>query len=437
MILFLTPDTTTVSRLTRACELEEDDFAHIGMQSLDLASRLRAGTAEPAPPPAVPEAPALNPGGPSGFSDNEHEDGREPLQGVEALSFIEDNDIELVVVGPDIDQRAAEALIGDIAAHHPLLPIVAFTLDTSNAFRSALRAGATEVATRSMLEQEIVDMIARSRDRNRLRLAASHVNAPPESATAAVLTVASPRGGVGRTLVATSIASLLHREFPGEVVLVDMSLQSGDVAALLALASDRSLSAVAARGAEFESADVKAMLSKAESGLHVLAAPQSLTAAVQIGPTTVSRALEILRESFRYVVIDTGPTISDESLACLDVTTHLLLVAAPDVPSVRAVGRMTDALDELQMSEPQRMLIINRATGRYGMPQRDIEAVVGLAPTVVIPAAKNIAMTMNMGEPFKELIHSRSQLARAFDPLLSLFRPTEAAPPRSSLWRTR
>ena len=50
-----------------------------------------------------------------------------------------------------------------------------------------------------------------------------------------MITIVSGKGGVGKSIIATNLALVLNRPHPGSVVLVDLSLQFGDIAALLAM----------------------------------------------------------------------------------------------------------------------------------------------------------------------------------------------------------
>lgn len=381
MMLLVTPDTTKAGQIARACDVEVD-FHHIEHARPD---------------------PAL------------------------ILSFIENNDVDVVVLGPEMDEDVGELLISDISAAHPFLGVLLFVRNKASSIRCAFRAGAADVLTPGMGDEEIAETIVQVRERmdHRFEIGAATIqNADTQSK---VITVLSPRGGVGRTLVATSLAATLERRHPGEVVLVDLDLQGGDVAPLLGLSPHLSIASVAGRATEIDSADVKALLTQDQDGLHLLAAPQSLTAAVEVGPELVTAMLKLLSASFKYVVIDTGTYLSEVSLAALDSTTDLLLICAPDVPSVRALGRATDALDELRVIAPRRHLVVNKATARYGMPLRDIEAVSGMTPIAQVPAAKEIAMALNRGTQFQEVVHARSVVPKALKDLVA-----ELAPERSS-----
>ena len=48
-----------------------------------------------------------------------------------------------------------------------------------------------------------------------------------------MICVISPKGGVGKTTVSTNLATGLAREAPGEVVIVDLDFQFGDVGSSL------------------------------------------------------------------------------------------------------------------------------------------------------------------------------------------------------------
>lgn len=343
------------------------------------------------------------------------------------LTFIDNNDVEIVIIGPDIKASVGEALISQVSAAHPFLGTVLYVANRAKAIRGAFRAGATDVITPDMDDDDIAAAVEHVRERIKRRFEVGTATIRSSDPQSRVVTVLSPRGGVGRTLVATSLAATLERRAPGEVVLVDLDLQGGDAAPLLGLSPHLSIASVAGRASELDSADVKALLTQDQDGLHLLAAPQSLTAAVEVGPDIVTATLKLLASAFRFVVIDTGTYLSEVSLAALDETTDLLLVCAPDVPSVRALGRAADALDELRVIAPRRHLIVNKATERYGMPLRDIEAVSGMSPIAQVPAAKEIAMALNRGTQFHEVVHARSIVPKALNDLVMELDPDPAS----------
>ena len=64
-----------------------------------------------------------------------------------------------------------------------------------------------------------------------------------------LFTVLAGKGGVGKTVVATNLAVALARGDSQRVALLDLSLQFGDVAALLNIHSPRTIADLAAHDA--------------------------------------------------------------------------------------------------------------------------------------------------------------------------------------------
>ena len=67
----------------------------------------------------------------------------------------------------------------------------------------------------------------------------------PRAARAKLVTVVCPKGGAGKTTVASNLAAGLARLAPGKVALVDLDLQFGDVASALHLAPEHTMRDIA------------------------------------------------------------------------------------------------------------------------------------------------------------------------------------------------
>ena len=351
-----------------------------------------------------------------------HVAGAEPAL-ADITRYIEDHHVDSVVVGPELDRAVTEELVGGIADRFPFVGVLAFVDDDPEVMRSAFRLGASDVVSFDADDTEVAGLLSDVRRRMDVRRTQGGASSTEDGPRRRIITALSPRGGVGRTVVAAGLALSIERKAPGEVVIVDLALQSGDVAPLLGLTPRLSLAALTSREANMDSADVKAALSTDEAGLQVLAAPSSLSASVEVTPSLVTAMIKLLSASFRYVVIDTGPYLSEPTLAAIDASTDLLMICAPDVPSVRGIGRANDALDQLAISAPQRHLVINRATERYGMPPRDIEAVTGMESAVQLRSSKEVALAVNQGSSFHQVMQPRTVFFKSLSPLVDVVAP--------------
>ena len=357
------------------------------------------------------------------------------LDSNDLVRLVEHKNVTIAVIGPEHDDQIALELVEGLSQRCPEIDILAFAENDPEMIRAMFRAGASDVLTEDMANDALAEAIASIEDRVRRRQASFTTTAGDKQSR--VITALSPRGGVGRTLLSVGLGLTLERNNPGDVVVVDLDLQGGDVAPMLGLTPNLSVASLAGRSNDIDSADVKAILTKDESGLHVLAAPTSLTASVDVSPELITALLRSLHESFQFVVVDTPTVLTESTLAAIDESTDLLLPCAPDVPSVRALGRITDALNELEVVGPQRHLVVNKSTDRYGMPLRDIEAVSGMTVDAQIPAAKEIAMTLNQGAAVHSALQPRGPMQRAFKQLAQMIEPASDKPKKRRAWSLR
>ena len=121
-----------------------------------------------------------------------------------------------------------------------------------------------------------------------------------------MITIVSGKGRVGKSIIATNLALILNRPTPGSVVLVDLSLQFGDIAALLAMTPEGTIAEFAASDASIADRHViQQALSLGPQGLTVVAAPPSPELADYVTTAHLRSLVAELRSSYEMVVADT------------------------------------------------------------------------------------------------------------------------------------
>jgi len=200
--------------------------------------------------------------------------------------------------------------------------------------------------------------------------------------------------------VSTNLALALAEVAPGEVVIVDLDLQFGDVASALGIRPELTFSDAVRSSDVLDATALKAHLTMHPKGeLFVLCAPRLPTEADDIGIEHVERALQLLSESFRYVVIDTPSGLDENTLASLEYATDLLLISATDVPSIRATVKEIEALRMIGGAQQEWHFVLNRADARTGLTIPAIERTVGINVDVAIPSSRSVPVSLNQGEP--------------------------------------
>lgn len=232
-------------------------------------------------------------------------------------------------------------------------------LDT---IRRVMNAGAHDFAQLPMSEDGLQDAAIRAARAVQRRHQSNTPSNQQAAPTGTVITVAGPRGGVGKSTIATSLAVELARLTGTAVAIADLDLHFGDVATRLDLLPhtglqewlhDRSLRA---------NAPVARHLTDHHSGLRVLAAPAAPEPGVAFEPADVADLVADLSGTHEYVVLDTAASFSPITAAAIDLSPLTLLVATPDLPSLRASRYLIDTLRAWEIPDERWRLVMNHPT---------------------------------------------------------------------------
>ena len=250
-----------------------------------------------------------------------------------------------------------------------------------------------------------------------------------ERYTGRVITIASPKGGVGKTTVSTNLAIGLTAAAPQSTVLVDLDVQFGDVASALSLVPEYTLPDVVRGPASEDTMVLKTFLTQHPSGLYAVCGAESPAAGDTVRGEDVTRLLASLAREFRYVVVDTAPGLSEQTLAALDRATDVVMLTSMDVPGVRGLRKELDVLRELCMIPAGRHVVMNFADPKGGLSVRDVETTIGTGVDVVLPRSAAVPASTNQGVPLLQSGSSATRWSRSCSRLVSRFAATPLMKP--------
>lgn len=340
---------------------------------------------------------------------------------------------ELIVVGPDSDIETALEVAERLDAQHPEVSVVLVATPSASLLERAMHAGTRGVLSPDADQAEIESVISRAITvaQRRRELVVPAAETGPRNR---VIPVLAAKGGSGKTTVSTNLAVSLAHMHPGDVVIVDLDLQFGDVASAFGLEPVHTFADIARQPAPLDITRLKTLLTaKQSAGLYVLAAPDSPAEADDLEPRMVAEVIRMLSREFPYVVVDTAAGIDEFTLEVLDLASDLVLLASMDVPSVRAVAKEIDALQMLGIRAADWHLVLNRASSKVGITVDDVENTLGLQIDVRIPSSRHVPLSVNRGSPLA-LQDRRSPVGRAFE---ELARRTSHADTDDSNWLRR
>jgi pilus assembly protein CpaE len=221
-----------------------------------------------------------------------------------------------------------------------------------------------------------------------------------------VITVFSPKGGTGKTVLATNLATAASQSGV-DTLLADCDLQFGDSALTTSIRPRATIADLASAQGQVDQEKLLAFVSRNEEcGLTVLPAPLRPEEADAVGRAELQAILDTARSSYQAVVIDTGPLFDAALLTALERTDELLLVCNPEVTSLKNVRIGLDTVDRLGFDRERISLVANRIGAPGAVSRADIEQALGievryqLPDDPAVPAAVNRAVPVVLADPY-------------------------------------
>jgi pilus assembly protein CpaE len=333
-----------------------------------------------------------------------------------ALGVVEDDAENLVVIGRDVPLDQVLDFTAKVLAERPYVSVILVRHEYDQAtIAAALGAGVREVVSSSepafLLDACRRAVAELTPERSALfdeLVPPVEELAPPAEPMAEVeaaprlgkiVTVFSPKGGSGKTTIATNLAVVLS-ETNEQVCLVDLDLEFGDVAISLGLTPSRTLADAVKTEVQGDEDDVLRMLTtEYRPGMDCILAPIEPGDAVRIPVSLVTDLLALLKTRYAYVVVDTPSQFSEHVLAALDASDHHVLLTNPEIPALKNLRLTLDMLDLLHYPRERRSIVFNRADSSAGLSVADVEDTIKTAIAVQVPASRDVPASINRGVP--------------------------------------
>ncbi|MEZ4494661.1 MAG: AAA family ATPase [Dehalococcoidia bacterium] len=215
--------------------------------------------------------------------------------------------------------------------------VIAYSSHSSvDIYRAAIRSGA----------HVVLDSPPRDADLERaLAEASPHPSPAPGGSPGNILTVASAKGGTGKSTLASTLAMLLATEHASTVLLIDFALEFGDAELLLDIADGNTTARAARQVARSEIEEFRESLGHHESGVFVLGASRRFDGRLNTDISELEGLLDLASRTFDHVIIDTASVFDDRLLLAADLADLLLIPATPDVVTLANTRRFLHSLE--------------------------------------------------------------------------------------------
>ena len=292
-----------------------------------------------------------------------------------------------------IDHVAPPVTVADVvtmlrSATPPVeVPVLAVAASGSLDERiSLLEAGADDVIARPFDQPELMARI------EALSLRSQRVPSGPGTAAIGditrhrLVTVFSPKGGVGTTTVAVNLALVAAESLPNRVLLVDLDLSFGQVASHLNLMPKQTLLELSRDEAALHDTDLfRTYVIHHASGLHILASPPSPTYSALISTEQVEAAVTRALDAYDVVVVDAGTAVDQRLAVLFSQSESVVVPVVPEIPALNAIHTLLDQLAESGRIGAQTLFVLNHTFSRDLLKQADVETALGSKISADLP----------------------------------------------------
>lgn len=275
--------------------------------------------------------------------------------------------------------------------------------------RRAMVAGAREFLIKPFSAEELTQSIRRVAKLVERRVIVQPVP-PPREETAAVstsphargriVTVFSPKGGIGCTTIACNLAVALAANPTTRVALVDCSLQFADVGLFLNMQSNTTIVDLIPHIGSLDADVLDSVMSMHQSGVKVLLGPPRPEMAELVTADALKTILGKLREMYDFVVVDTWPSFQETMLTVLDASDNILTILALEIPAIKNVKLFLEIAEVLGYPSDKITLVLNRSDSNGGIEVGEVEKNLNrrIAASIVSDP-RAVAHAVNRGVP--------------------------------------
>jgi pilus assembly protein CpaE len=320
--------------------------------------------------------------------------------GIEAVSLAKTGEPDVVVVAieePTIRALQTVEALSDLLPHSAIIGYS--TIRDPQAMRKAMLAGVNDYIIAPVKEEELINSIYTVLAQEERRKARITGEADEPVAAGSVITVFGAKGGIGKTTIATNLATALIQKTNQSVVLVDLDTRFGDVGILMDIPVERSIADMAIPEEDIGKDIVDECLYQHNSGVYILPAPIRPTDWRNVHAGHIERIVQVLTQTYDYVILDTPGTFNDIVARALELASMVVLVATVDMASLKDTLLAIDMLRSWNFPQEKIKLVINATNEASNVQPQEVKRMLGRDVFWSIPYDRNISTATQLGMP--------------------------------------
>jgi pilus assembly protein CpaE len=212
-------------------------------------------------------------------------------------------------------------------------------------------------------------------------------SAPEAKSVGRIIAVVGAKGGVGSSTIAHNVAWAIARDLAMDSVVADLDLAFGTAGLDYNQDPPQGIADAVFSPDRVDTAFVDRLLSKCTDHLSLLAAPATLDRVYDFGVEAFDAIFDTLRTTMPCIVLDVPHQWSGWTKRALIGADDILIVAAPDLASLRNTKNMFDLLKASRPNDRPPLYCLNQV----GVPKRpeinagEFAKAIEMQPIVTIP----------------------------------------------------
>lgn len=287
-------------------------------------------------------------------------------------------DPEIILVDDQLAGKRALDLVDELTFKFPDVPLVALLEhENSGKAQQYLLAGFRAFLIKPFTQMNLLSSLRRLREleaRRRAAHPAQDGRPQDRSGPLQILTVYSPRGGVGCSTIAINLAVALHERLEVRVLLMEGKMTFGHLGLMLNSRPQNSIADLIPHAGALDDSLVEEVVTEHASGIHLLLSSPDLSVGRGIRPDDLYSVVQAVSRSFDIIVIDADSHLDDNTVTLMDAADRVLLVSTPDLAALHDTSRFIQLSRSLGFPPNKLLTVLNRAGIKGGIKTREIES---------------------------------------------------------------